>query len=155
MRNIRKLMMTAAAVVAAGAAWHAESIAQERASSGAGVVTVFDHAKLDASFAKALTNGGTAPLWSRTSGYGTSNVSVHSRDSTKSNAARAAAGSGKYNSSQSKTTARPCCIASALRMRTPSATARSRTALSKSSDQRGSFNSTAGPSGSPDCARSL
>ena len=45
---------------------------------------MFDHAKLDASFAKALTNGGTAPLWSRTSGYGTSNVSVHSRDSTKS-----------------------------------------------------------------------
>jgi mannose-6-phosphate isomerase-like protein (cupin superfamily) len=49
-----------------------------------GVVTVFDHTKLDASFAKALANGGAAPLWSRTSSYGTSDVSVHSRESAKS-----------------------------------------------------------------------
>ena len=78
------MVMTGAAILAAGAAWHANSVAQENAASGAGVVTVFDHAKLDASFVKALANGGTAPLWSRTSSYGTSDVSVHSRESTKS-----------------------------------------------------------------------
>ena len=78
------MVITAAAVIAAAAAWHAKSVAQENAASGVGVVTVFDHAKLDASFAKALANGGTAPLWSRTSSYGTSDVSVHSRESAKS-----------------------------------------------------------------------
>jgi hypothetical protein len=31
-----------------------------------------------------LANGGTAPLWSRTSSYGTSDVSVHSRESANS-----------------------------------------------------------------------
>jgi hypothetical protein len=84
MRNIRKIVVTGAAVLAAAAAWHANSAAQENAASGAGVVTVFDHTKLDASFIKALANGGSAPLWSRTSSYGTSDVSVHSRESTKS-----------------------------------------------------------------------
>jgi mannose-6-phosphate isomerase-like protein (cupin superfamily) len=81
MWSIRKMAVTGAAVIAAGAAWHVKSVAQENAASGVGVVTVFDHAKLDASFANALTNGGTAPLWSRTSSYGTSDVSVHSRAS--------------------------------------------------------------------------
>jgi hypothetical protein len=84
MRSIRKMVMTGAAVIAAGAAWHVKSVAQENAPSGVGVVTVFDHAKLDGSFANALANGGAAPLWSRTSSYGTSDVSVHSRESTKS-----------------------------------------------------------------------
>src|SRR6476469_2397591 len=84
MSSIRKMVITGAAVIAAGATWHVTSFAQENAASGAGVVTVFDHAKLDASFAKALANGGTAPLWSRTSSYGTSDVSLHSRESTKS-----------------------------------------------------------------------
>ena len=83
MRSVYKMMITVAALIAAAAAWHG-TIAQENAASGAGVVTVYDHAKLDASFARALANGGTAPLWSRTSSYGTSNVSVHSRDSNKS-----------------------------------------------------------------------
>jgi len=82
--SIRKMVMTGAAVIAAGAAWHAKSIAQENAASGVGVVTVFDRAKLDTSFAAALAKGGTAPLWSRTSSYGTSEVSVHSRESDKS-----------------------------------------------------------------------
>src|SRR5262245_58951123 len=84
MRSIRKMVMTSAAVVAAGAAWHVDSLAQESAALGVAVATVFDHTKLDESFAKALANGGTAPLWSRTSSYGTSDVSVHSRESTKS-----------------------------------------------------------------------
>lgn len=84
MRSIGKMMIIGAAVVAAGAALQTNSAAQENANSGAGVVTVFDHAKLDASFARALANGGTSPLWSRTSSYGTSEVSVHSRESAKS-----------------------------------------------------------------------
>jgi len=84
MWSIRKIGMAGAAVIAAGVAWHAQSMAQENARRDIGVVTVFDHAKLDASFAKALASGGTAPLWSRTSNYGTSDVSVHSRESTKS-----------------------------------------------------------------------
>ena len=83
MWGVRKMVITGAAVVAAAAAWHAESVAQESVS-GAGVVTVFDHAKLDASFADALAKGGTAPLWSRASSYGTSDVSVHSRESSNS-----------------------------------------------------------------------
>ena len=84
MWSIRKMVMTGAAVIAAGGAWHVTSVAQENAAAGVGVVTVFDHAKLDASFAKALANGGTAPLWSRRSSYGTSDVSVHSRESANS-----------------------------------------------------------------------
>ena len=83
MWSIRKMVMTGAAVIAAGAAWHANSVAQET-TSGAGVATVFDHAKLDASFVNALANGGSAQIWSRTSSYGTSDVSVHSRESVKS-----------------------------------------------------------------------
>ena len=84
MWSIRKMVMTGAAIITAVAAWHEKSVAQGNAASGVGVVTVFDHAKLDASFAKALANGGTAPLWSRTSSYGTSDVSVHSRESANS-----------------------------------------------------------------------
>ena len=84
MWSIRKMVMTGAAVIAAGAAWHVQSVAQENAASGVGVATVFDHAKLDASFGSALANGGSARVWSRTSSYGTSDVSVHSRESAKS-----------------------------------------------------------------------
>ena len=84
MWSTRKMIVIGAAAIAAGAAWHVESTAQENAALRVGVVTVFDHAKLDASFAKALADGGAAPLWSRTSSYGTSDVSVHSRESAKS-----------------------------------------------------------------------
>jgi mannose-6-phosphate isomerase-like protein (cupin superfamily) len=82
MWSIRKVIMIGAAVMAAGAVWHAE--AQDNTASGAGVATVFDHTKMDASYAAALAKGGTAPLWSRTSSYGTTDVSVHSRESTTS-----------------------------------------------------------------------
>jgi len=84
MRNIQRPLIAGVAVIAAAAVWHVESVAQENASSATGVVTVFDHTKLDASFAKALASGGTAPLWSRTSSYGKSDVSLHSRDSKRS-----------------------------------------------------------------------
>ena len=82
MWTIRRMIMIGAAAIAAGAALLVESAAQENAGSGAGVVTVFDHAKLDASFATALAKGESAPLWSRTSSYGTSVVNLRSRDST-------------------------------------------------------------------------
>jgi quercetin dioxygenase-like cupin family protein len=81
MLNIRKTVLTGLAVLAIGALWHAQTMAQENPSSG--VVTVFDHAKLDASFAKALSDGGASLLWSRTSAKGTYNVDVHSRESVK------------------------------------------------------------------------
>ena len=84
MWSMRKLALTGALVIAGGAPWLVASAAGQNTASGAGVVTVFDHAKLDASFASALAKGGTAPLWSRTSNYGTSEVSVHSRESAMS-----------------------------------------------------------------------
>jgi mannose-6-phosphate isomerase-like protein (cupin superfamily) len=81
MLKVRMAVLTGLAVVAIGALWHAKTSAQENSSSG--VVTVFDHEKLDASFAKALSNGGSNLLWSRTSSIGTYNVSTHSRESVK------------------------------------------------------------------------
>jgi mannose-6-phosphate isomerase-like protein (cupin superfamily) len=50
----------------------------------AGVVTVFDHQQLDASFNKAFANGGSSLLWSRASSKGTYNVDTHSRESVQS-----------------------------------------------------------------------
>lgn len=81
MWNVRSTVLTGLAVVAIGLAWHAKTSAQEKSSSG--VVTVFDHEKLDASFAKALSNGGGNPLWSHASSMGTYTVSTHSRESVK------------------------------------------------------------------------
>src|ERR1700693_941331 len=81
MLNIRKTVLAGLAVVAIGAVWHAKTIAQENSSSG--VVTLFDHEKLDASFAKAISNGGSDLLWSHTSSKGTYNVDTHSRESVK------------------------------------------------------------------------
>ena len=81
MLNIRKTVLTALAVVAVGAVWHAKTIAQENSSSG--VITVFDHEKLDASFAEALSKGGSNLLWSHASSQGTYNVDTHSRESGK------------------------------------------------------------------------
>ena len=80
MGTIRKLALAGAVMIAAGAS----SLAADAPRSDVGLVTVFDHAKLDASFAKALASGGTAPIWARTSSYGTSDVSVHSRANTTS-----------------------------------------------------------------------
>lgn len=83
LRNLktRKAVLKAVGAVAIVAVWPATMIAQENSSSG--VVTVFDHQKLDASFAKALSNGGSDLLWSHTSGKGIYNVDVHSRESGK------------------------------------------------------------------------
>jgi mannose-6-phosphate isomerase-like protein (cupin superfamily) len=81
MSIIRKTVLKCLAVVAIGAVWQAKTTAQEASSSG--IVTVFDHEKLDASFAKALSNGGSDLLWSHTSSQGTYDVSTHSRESVK------------------------------------------------------------------------
>jgi mannose-6-phosphate isomerase-like protein (cupin superfamily) len=80
--NIRKAVLIGLAFFAIATLWRATSTAQENSSSG--VVTVFDHEKLDASFAKALSNDGSNLLWSHTSSIGTYNVDTHSRESLKS-----------------------------------------------------------------------
>ena len=59
----------------------ARTTAQQQGTSG--VVTIFDHDKLDASFAKSLASGGGSLLWSHASDKGTYNVQVHSRESVK------------------------------------------------------------------------
>jgi hypothetical protein len=73
----KKTALTGLVMIAIAASWHATSLAQEKPS--ANVVTVFDHAKLDASFAKAATNGGANLLWSHTSSQGTNNVVTRTR----------------------------------------------------------------------------
>jgi hypothetical protein len=81
MSNLRKTVLTVLAVVVIGVVWHAQTIAQGNSFSG--VVTVFDHEKMDAAFNTALANGGSNLLWSHTSGNVTYNVSTHSRESVK------------------------------------------------------------------------
>ena len=82
MRIFGTPLLAGLAVVTIGAIWNSKSIAQEKSS--AGVVTVFDHEKLDASFNKALAEGGSNLLWSHASSKGIYNVDTHSRDSVKS-----------------------------------------------------------------------
>jgi mannose-6-phosphate isomerase-like protein (cupin superfamily) len=81
MWSLRTGVLTGLALVAIGAMWHANIKAQE--NSSAGIITVFDHAKLDESFAKAVGNGGSDLLWSHTSSKGTYNVDTHSREPVK------------------------------------------------------------------------
>ena len=68
--------------------------AQDRSSSG--IVTVFDHQMLDASFAKALSNEGRNLLWSHTSSKGTYDVQVHSREAGKAECPQAGCGHKEY-----------------------------------------------------------
>jgi hypothetical protein len=82
MGNSRIVVLTALLVVAIVAARHSKTSAQENPS--AGIITVFDHEKLDASFAKAFSNGGSDLLWNHSSSMGTYGVSTHSRESEKS-----------------------------------------------------------------------
>src|SRR5690348_14305274 len=78
----RKILFLILVVALVTAVWRVQSLAQE--NSSAGVVTVFDHQKLDASFAKALSNDGSSLLWNHASSAGTYNVDTHSRESVKS-----------------------------------------------------------------------
>ena len=80
--NFRRLVSAASLAVAIGAVWHVKTIAQEKSSSG--LVTVFDHEKVETSFAKATANGGSNHLWSRATGGVSYDVHTHSRDSVKS-----------------------------------------------------------------------
>jgi mannose-6-phosphate isomerase-like protein (cupin superfamily) len=80
--TMRKFVLIGLAATVLAAIWYVKSAAQETSSSG--VVTVFDHQKLDASFNKALSNDGSNLLWSHTSTAGTYNVDTHSRESVKS-----------------------------------------------------------------------
>jgi hypothetical protein len=82
MWSIRTAVLTGLAVLTIGAVWHAKIRAQEK-NSGAGVVTVYDHKKLEESFAKAAAAGGTELFWSHTSSIGTYSVNVHSREPVK------------------------------------------------------------------------
>jgi len=81
MLNVQNTVLAGLAVIAIGAIWITKSSAQEKSSTG--VVTVFDHQKLDASFSKALADGGSNLLWSHASSKGIYNVDTHSRDSVK------------------------------------------------------------------------
>jgi mannose-6-phosphate isomerase-like protein (cupin superfamily) len=76
-----KSVLTGLAVIAIGAVWHGKTAAQDNSSSG--IVTVFDHRRMDESFAKAFSEGGARPLWSHTSSKGTYGVDTHSRESVK------------------------------------------------------------------------
>ena len=82
MSKIRLVIVTGLVVAAFAAGWYANTRAQE--NSSAGIITVFDHTKLDASFAKAVSSGGSDLLWAHSSGQVEYNVSTHSRESVKS-----------------------------------------------------------------------
>src|SRR3984957_20315299 len=79
MLNIRRMFLTALAVVAISAGWLADTVAQEPATYS--FVTVFDHEKVDASFAKALSVGGSMILFRRTTPQGVYRVNTQSRES--------------------------------------------------------------------------
>jgi mannose-6-phosphate isomerase-like protein (cupin superfamily) len=81
MLHLRKIVLTGLAVIAIGSVWHAKTSAQE--DSSAGIITVFDHTKLEASFARAVSNGGSDVVWTHTSSLGTYNVDTHSREPLK------------------------------------------------------------------------
>jgi mannose-6-phosphate isomerase-like protein (cupin superfamily) len=81
MSKIRLAVLTLVVIVSLAAVWHGKTRAQE--NSSAGIITVFDHAKIDASFAKAIANGGSDVLWPHSSNHEDYNVSTHSRESVK------------------------------------------------------------------------
>jgi mannose-6-phosphate isomerase-like protein (cupin superfamily) len=79
MSTIRKTVVTGLAVVAIGAGWLAKTVAQDASSYP--FVTVFDHEKVDASFAKAVSAGGSMVLFRRTTPQGVYRVNTQSRES--------------------------------------------------------------------------
>ena len=81
MLEIRQTVLKGLAVVAICTAWHVNATAQENPSPG--VVTVFDHQKVEASCDQAVSKGGSSLLWSHTSSEGTCNVDTHSLESVK------------------------------------------------------------------------
>lgn len=81
MLKIRKTALIALTVAVICIVCRADTSGQENLVPG--VITVIDHEKLDASFTRAISNGGSELLWRHTSSKGTYNVEAHSRDSTK------------------------------------------------------------------------
>jgi mannose-6-phosphate isomerase-like protein (cupin superfamily) len=79
MLTIRKTVLAALAVVAIGAGWLSKTVAQEASSYP--FVTVFDHEKVNASFAKAVSAGGSMVLFRRTTPQGAYRVNTQSRES--------------------------------------------------------------------------
>jgi len=79
MLNIRRIVLTGLAVVAIGSGWLSKTVAQEPSSYT--FVTVFDHEKVDASFAKAVSAGGGRILYRRTTPQGIYRVNTQSRES--------------------------------------------------------------------------
>jgi len=82
MSNMRKMVLTGLAVVAFGAGWLSKTVAQDASSYT--FVTVFDHEKVDASFAKAVSAGGSMVLFRRATPQGAYRVSTQSRESVLS-----------------------------------------------------------------------
>ena len=81
MSKTRRAIGSGLALLAIAAVWYSKTNAQEASTTG--MITVFDHAKLDASFTKAIANGGSDVLWNHASGGNAYNVSTHSRESVK------------------------------------------------------------------------
>lgn len=79
MSNIRRIVLAGLAIVCFGAGWLSKTAAQEALSYPS--VTVFDHAKVDASFAKALSAGGSMILFRRATPQGPYRVNTQSRES--------------------------------------------------------------------------
>ena len=79
MLSLRKIVLTGVAVVAFSTGWLSKTVAQEAASYPS--VTIFDHEKVDASFAKALSAGGSMVLFRRTTPQGPYRVNTQSRES--------------------------------------------------------------------------
>jgi len=79
MLTIRKAVLAGLAVVAIGAGWLAKTFAQEVSSYP--FVTIFDHEKVDASFAKAVSAGGSMVLFRRATPQGAYRVNTQSRES--------------------------------------------------------------------------
>ncbi len=79
--NFRRIVSVSMLAAAMGALWHEKTLAQGEPASG--MVTVFDHEKVEASFTKAAGNGGNNHLWGRTVAGVGYDVHTHSRDSLK------------------------------------------------------------------------
>jgi mannose-6-phosphate isomerase-like protein (cupin superfamily) len=82
MWKVRKTVVAGLAVaIAIGGVWLSRAMAQEQAPSTYSFVTIFDHKKVEASFDKALTEGGGRILFRRNSPQGIYRVNTQSRES--------------------------------------------------------------------------
>lgn len=81
MFNIRRIVLTCFAMAAISSGWLANTVAQEPSTYSS--VTVFDHEKVDASFDKALSAGGSMILFRRTTPQGIYRVNTQSRESVR------------------------------------------------------------------------